>query len=154
MQTRFAVRSLIACALTCAAVVLSALFQTAKAGSLDAEAQPEPSNVAAPTRVVWKQHGIASHYGREFSGRRTASGTRFDPNAMTAAHRTLPFGTRVMVSNPRTGQSVMVRINDRGPWIAGRIIDLSHAAARSIGLSGLGQVIVERTEASDSGTPD
>jgi rare lipoprotein A len=59
-----------------------------------------------------------------------------------------------MVSNPRTGQSVTVRITDRGPWIAGRIIDLSHAAARSIGLSGLGQVIVERTEASDSGTPD
>jgi len=154
LQTRHVMRSRIACALTCAAIVLSALFQTAKAEPLDAEAQPEPSSAAAPNRVVWKQHGIASHYGLEFNGRRTASGTRFDPNAMTAAHRTLPLGTRVMVSNPRTGQSVTVRITDRGPWIAGRIIDLSHAAARSISLSGLGPVIVERTEATDSGKHD
>lgn len=81
------------------------------------------------------QTGIASFYSRP---QRLSSGGRFNPRAMTAAHRTLPFGTRVRVTHTRTGRSVNVRINDRGPFIAGRIIDLSEAAARVIGLSGQG----------------
>ena len=140
--------------LLCAVLMSGALLQTANASSPDDESLPDAPRLEAPIKVVWQQHGVASHYGREFSGRRTASGSTFDPNGLTAAHRTLPFGTRVRVSNPKTGRSVMVRITDRGPWIAGRIIDLSHAAARSIGLSGLGQVIVERTEPADPGTAD
>ena len=80
--------------------------------------------------------GIASVY----SGDRTASGERMNPGAMTAAHRTLPFGTSVTVVNKRNGRAVVVRINDRGPFVAGRVIDLSPAAARAIGVSGLAPV--------------
>ena len=154
LHTRHVMRVLIARALTCAALVAGTTPHAAHASSLDPDSAIEAGGTEAPTRVVWRQHGVASHYGAEFSGRRTASGSKFDPNALTAAHRTLPFGTRVRVSNVRTGASVLVRITDRGPWIKGRIIDLSHAAARSIGLSGLGQVVVERTEPSDSGATD
>ena len=78
--------------------------------------------------------GIASYYGKRFHGRRTASGERFDMHAMTAAHRTLPFGSMVRVTNPHNGESVVVRINDRGPFSAGRTIDLSRAAAEKIGI--------------------
>ena len=79
--------------------------------------------------------GMASYYGNE-SGSRTASGARFNPNAMTAAHRTLPFGTKVRVTHG--GQSVIVTINDRGPFVRGRVLDLSTGAARAIGLTGAG----------------
>ena len=77
--------------------------------------------------------GIASVY----SGGTTASGERMSPGAMTAAHRTLPFGTKVTVVNRRNGRSAVVRINDRGPFVHGRVIDLSPAAARALGVSGL-----------------
>ncbi|WP_340588061.1 septal ring lytic transglycosylase RlpA family protein [Erythrobacter alti] len=87
--------------------------------------------------------GIASYYGRRFHGRRTANGERFDMNELTAAHRTLPFGSRVQVTNPRNGQSVVVRINDRGPFIRGRHIDLSRAAAEQIGMISRGHASVE-----------
>jgi rare lipoprotein A len=89
------------------------------------------------------QAEIASYYGQAFAGRRTASGERFNPNAMTAAHRTLPFGTRVRVTHARTGRSVVVRINDRGPHVNGRAIDLSSGAARSIGMGGTADVRIE-----------
>lgn len=86
--------------------------------------------------------GIASWYGQEYAGRTTANGEIFDPGKLTAAHRTLPFGTVVEVRNPANGRSVQVRINDRGPFIGGRVIDLSWAAAREIGLveRGIGEV--------------
>jgi rare lipoprotein A len=79
--------------------------------------------------------GIASYY---WQGQRTASGASFNPDGLTAAHRTLPFGTRVRVTNVRNGRSVDVTINDRGPFIAGRVIDLSRGAARVIGMTGQG----------------
>ncbi len=78
--------------------------------------------------------GVASWYGPGFHGRRSASGERYNQNAMTAAHRSLPFGTSVQVTNLNNGRSVVVRINDRGPYIRGRVIDLSAAAARMLGL--------------------
>jgi rare lipoprotein A len=78
--------------------------------------------------------GVASYYGRRFHGRLTANGETFDMNALTAAHPSLPFGTMVRVTNPRNSRSVIVRINDRGPFVAGRVIDLSRAAAKEIGL--------------------
>lgn len=87
--------------------------------------------------------GEASWYGKQFAGRRTASGERFDPAELTAAHRTLPFGTKVRVTNARNGDSVVVRINDRGPYAHNRVIDLSHAAAREIGIVGAGRGEVE-----------
>jgi rare lipoprotein A len=88
------------------------------------------------------QSGRASWYGPGFHGRKTASGETFNTNELTAAHRTLPFGTRVRVVNQRTGRSVVVRINDRGPYAHGRVIDLSRASAQAIGLSGVGSVTV------------
>ncbi len=78
--------------------------------------------------------GMASYYGNELAGNRTASGERFDPGQLTAAHRTLPFGSLVRVTNTSNGDSVIVRINDRGPFSHGRVIDVSHAAAREIGM--------------------
>lgn len=84
------------------------------------------------------QSGVASWYGGNFHGRKTANGETYNMNEMTAAHKTLPFGTRVRVTNTRNGDSVVVRINDRGPFIAGRIIDLSRAAASEIGVTSSG----------------
>lgn len=89
--------------------------------------------------------GMASYYGAELAGNRTANGERFDPGAMTAAHRTLAFHSRVVVTNLANGKEVVVRINDRGPWGGGRVIDISHAAAREIGMhrSGTARVRLE-----------
>ena len=84
------------------------------------------------------ERGGASWYGIQFHQRKTASGERFDMSAMTAAHKTLPFNTRVCVRSLVNGSEVLVRINDRGPYAAGRVIDLSRAAADRIGLTGLG----------------
>ncbi|HEX8171861.1 MAG TPA: septal ring lytic transglycosylase RlpA family protein [Thermoanaerobaculia bacterium] len=95
-----------------------------------------------PQQPPQPMHGVASWYGEEFAGRTTANGEIFDPLLLTAAHRTLPFGTVVDVSNPKTKQSVRVRVNDRGPYIGNRVIDLSYAAAQKIGLiePGTGEV--------------
>ena len=89
--------------------------------------------------------GVASYYGSGFHGRRTANGERFDMHAMTAAHRTLPFGTLVKVTNLSNGKSTVVRVNDRGPYVGNRVIDLSVAAAKQIGSthSGVAQVSLE-----------
>jgi len=103
----------------------------------------------APTQVVhpkgFTQVGVASWYGSAHAGRSTASGELFDPNAMTAAHRTLPLGTMARVTNVENGRSVLVRINDRGPVDESRIIDLSRAAADALGFraSGIAKVKLE-----------
>jgi rare lipoprotein A len=86
--------------------------------------------------------GIASWYGDHWQGRKTASGTRFDVKKLTAAHRTLPFNTRVRVTNLDNGKSVIVLVNDRGPYVDGRVIDLSTAAARRLGMVKKGLVPV------------
>ncbi|HEY2323037.1 MAG TPA: septal ring lytic transglycosylase RlpA family protein [Thermoanaerobaculia bacterium] len=101
---------------------------------------PPPQTPQLPQTL----HGIASWYGEEFAGRTTANGEIFDPMLLTAAHRTLPFGTILDVKNAATGQTVRVRINDRGPFVGNRMIDLSFAAAQQIGLidPGSGQVDV------------
>ena len=92
--------------------------------------------------------GMASYYGNELAGNRTASGERFDPGQLTAAHRSLPFGSMVRVTNTSNGDSVIVRINDRGPFAHGRVIDVSQAAAREIGMhrSGTAKVSVALLE--------
>ena len=97
------------------------------------------------------QVGYASYYSHAHQGRRTASGERFDMDAMTAAHRTLPFGTRVRVTNLANGRHTIVRINDRGPFKKKRIIDLSYAAARELGAVKTGIVRV-RVEVVGSGS--
>ena len=90
--------------------------------------------------------GLASYYGAEFQGRRTASGARYDAHALTCAHPTAPFGARLRVTDLETGRSVVVTVNDRGPHVQGRIVDLSLAAARKLGMveRGLVRVRVER----------
>jgi len=118
---------------TCAAARLSQrltlvlLAQFLALGALEAKAQG-----AKPTR----HGGLASVYSTE-SGTKTASGERLNPGAMTAAHRSLPFGTMVRVTNHKNGRSATVRINDRGPFVRGRVIDVSPAAARALGFSGV-----------------
>jgi rare lipoprotein A len=98
------------------------------------------------TVPAYGEGGMASVYGRGdgYAGRKTASGERMNPQAMTAAHRTLPFGTQVQVLNKRNGKRITVRINDRGPFVRGRVIDLSPAAANALGFSGLAPVTVVR----------
>jgi rare lipoprotein A len=78
--------------------------------------------------------GSASWYGGQFHGRKTANGERYDMNELTAAHKTLPFGTKVRVTNERNGRAVVVRINDRGPFVGKRVIDLSRGAAQAVGM--------------------
>lgn len=98
---------------------------------------------ASGPEVTAERVVLASWYGKELHGRRTASGERFDMNAMTAAHRQFPFGTRVRVRSIDTGREVVVRINDRGPFKREREIDLSAAAARALGIQHLGVARVQ-----------
>lgn len=105
--------------------------------------------VSAPIApVLGAQEGVASYYGKRFHGRKTASGDRFNMHRMTAAHRKWRFGTRVRVTNKSNGRSVVVKVNDRGPYVRGRSIDLSLAAARKLGMVGAGvaRVRLERIE--------
>jgi rare lipoprotein A len=96
----------------------------------------------SPPDFVDGSVGLASWYGRAHHGQRTASGERFDMHAFTAAHRTLPFGTLVRVINLENARTVVVRINDRGPYARGRVIDVSHAAAQALGMRSGGLVRV------------
>jgi len=91
-----------------------------------------------PPAAGLEEVGFASWYGAQHQGRRTASGEVFDMNQLTAAHRTLPFGTRLLVTNRDTSRSAEVRVNDRGPFVDGRILDVSYAAARQLGAVGAG----------------
>jgi rare lipoprotein A len=134
MQRRRAVRN---------ALFLLAACATAQAAGLkESSARTSPRtryDLSTRSRMVHHagfQGGIASVY----SGGGTASGERMNPGALTAAHPSLPFGTKVRVTNRHTGRSVVVRINDRGPFVKGRVIDLSPAAARAIGVGGIAQV--------------
>jgi rare lipoprotein A len=95
--------------------------------------------VTAPVQAqAFPQNGMASYYGPELHGRRTASGERFNHHGMTAAHRSAAFGSRLKVTNLANGRSVVVRVNDRGPFVRGRIVDVSAGAARQIGMHGRG----------------
>jgi rare lipoprotein A len=121
------------------AVALGCAFEMAGAGTSSAHFHGStrgPSHHVSSGADRMSGSGLASVY----SGGRTASGEHMTSAAMTAAHRTLPFGTRVTVTNNHNGSAVVVRINDRGPFVRGRVIDLSPAAARAIGVSGVAQV--------------
>lgn len=135
-------------ALSVSPSVLPAVTAAVAATADTTLASPAPAPAAAPAASLARTSvvsGNASWYGPGFAGRHTANGEIFDPAQLTAAHRTLPFNTRVRVTHVATGQSVIVRINDRGPFKDNRIIDLSRAAADAIGLtsSGVGQVQME-----------
>ncbi len=111
---------------------------------LSACSQTPPSSVRHSS-TSYQETGKASYYANKYQGRQTASGERFNQNAKTAAHKKLPFGTTVKVTNVNNGKSVVVRINDRGPFVKGRIIDLSKSAFSTIANTQLGviDVIVE-----------
>ena len=100
---------------------------------------------SAQANVEHVGDGVASFYGRELAGNRTASGERFNPQALTAAHRTLPLGSKLKVTNKANGKSVIVRVNDRGPFTKARLIDVSYAAAQELNLirAGHGNVSLE-----------
>jgi peptidoglycan lytic transglycosylase len=102
-------------------------------------ARPATARPAPGTRIV----GFASWYGQRHQGHVTASGEVYDMNALTAAHRTMPFGTRLRVRNIENGRSVVVRVNDRGPWANDRVLDVSLAAAKALGMVGDGVTRVE-----------
>ncbi|WFF39422.1 septal ring lytic transglycosylase RlpA family protein [Moraxella nasibovis] len=104
--------------------------------------------VASNTVNRFKQTGLASWYGRQFHGKKTANGETFDMNALTAAHRSLPLNCYIRVTNKDNGKSVVVRVNDRGPFQGDRVLDLSYGAAKAIGLTqrGTGNVIIERVD--------
>ncbi len=106
-------------------------------------ADAQPLDNKGPDVSDFRQTGRASWYGRFFHGRRTANGERYDMHALTAAHKTLPLGSYVRVTNPATSRSVVVRINDRGPFIRSRVIDLSYAAATMLDMQHAGTARVK-----------
>lgn len=128
-----------------AAALAIAAAACAHAPALRSPAAPSPPAPGAE-RAARGEVGIASYYGRRFHGRRTASGARYDMRALTCAHPSAPFGTRLRVTDLDTGRSVVVTVNDRGPFARGRVVDLSLAAARALGMveRGLVRVRVER----------
>ncbi|MEA3036073.1 MAG: rare lipoprotein [Sphingomonadales bacterium] len=145
-----------------AALAVAALIISAPAGAVDAvsprlqslqdavaaasDPVPAPSLEAKAEAVQQAFEAIgegqASYYGRELAGNRTSSGERFNPMALTAAHRTLPLGTLLRVTNLANGRSVIVRVNDRGPFVRSRLIDVSLGAAREIGMVAQGRAQV------------
>jgi len=104
---------------------------------------PAGTRTAPAAPIVQGEEGIASWYGHPYHGRRSASGEIYNMYDMTAAHRTLPFGTQVKVHDLENGRDVTVRINDRGPFVEGRIIDLSYASAQAMGMNGVARVRLE-----------
>ena len=126
-------------------LVLAVVLLHVATGCAHRQAAPVTAAELAPPKPGTVEKGEASWYGHPYHGRRTASGERYDMHQLTAAHRTLPFETKVLVTRRDDGRSVEVRINDRGPFIRGRVIDLSFAAARRIGLDvdGVAPVSVE-----------
>jgi rare lipoprotein A len=118
-------------------------------------AQPDSPIADAPQTATaiqqkhhWRQFGRASWYGREFQGQATASGEPFNMNSMTCAHRSLPLGATVLVTNLRNHRSVLVRVNDRGPVPESRVLDLSYAAAKILGFRGLAPVRIDLVDPS------
>lgn len=127
----------------CLLLFLAAFLAVLSGCSITPRSGPEPAT--RDKLESYQQTGKASFYANKFQNRKTANGERYKANELTAAHRTLPFGTRVKVTNVHNGKSVVVRINDRGPFVRGRIIDLSRAAFANIGdlSSGLLTVRIE-----------
>ena len=106
---------------------------------------PAPVPVTEAVSPGWIETGIASWYGHPYHGRTTASGEVYDMDEMTCAHRTLPFGTRLRVENLENGRSTTLRVNDRGPFVDGRILDVSRKGARELGMIGSGTARVRIT---------
>jgi rare lipoprotein A len=134
-------------------LALAASAKDAPKDNAPATEQSPASKAAAKPKAAkprhWLQIGVASWYGSHFQGHKTSTGERFDMNMMTCAHPTLPMGTWLRVTNLKNRKTAFVRVNDRGPVVDGRIVDLSFAAAQSLGLSGLGRVRLETVRDGD-----
>jgi rare lipoprotein A len=138
-----------------------AIFSTAVALGLSAvasdrvtdhanTADPIATSKGSPTKTSrWFQIGKASWYGFHFQGHKTANGENFDMNSLTCAHRSLPLGSWIRVTNLHNSKTIFVRVNDRGPMMEDRIVDLSYAAARAVGLAGIGKVKLEPVREGD-----
>jgi len=133
-------------ALSLAALALLVTVSSVTASGADSS--HDKTDPHAPKAQKWMQVGKASWYGRRFQGHRTASGEAFDLNMLTCAHRSLPIGTLVRVTNLRNRRSIMVRVNDRGPVPTGVVVDLSYRAAKTLGFNGRGseRVRLEKVE--------
>jgi rare lipoprotein A len=133
------------------ATLLVALGITASASDPAAPAkQPVEKKPVQQGKVRrWFQIGTASWYGRYFQGKQTANGEQYDMNGLTCAHRSLPLGTWLRVTNLKNRKSIFVRVNDRGPVPDDRIVDLSYAAAKAVGITGLGKVKLEKLRPGD-----
>lgn len=129
-------------ALAAGAAALSVAAAGAQTGA-PAAAASAPAAAAAAAAAT--EDGRLAWYGKKFAGRKTASGEAFNPEALTMAHKTLPFGTLVKVTNPKNGKSVTLRVNDRGPTQADRVGDVSYAAARRLGMLKSGVIDAELT---------
>jgi rare lipoprotein A len=129
--------------------VTATVVASPPAGGVPAKAAISDGTAAKATHR-WFQIGKASWYGGKFQGRKTANGERFDMNALTCAHRSLPLGSWVRVTNLRNQKTAYLRVNDRGPVPENLIVDLSYAAAQKLGISGLGKVKIETVTATDS----
>jgi rare lipoprotein A len=127
-------------ALAAGTAALSVAAAGAQTASASAPAAPAAAAAAATTET-----GKLAWYGKKFAGRKTASGEAFNPEALTMAHKTLPFGTLVKVTNPKNGKSVTLRVNDRGPTQADRVGDVSYAGARRLGMLKSGVIDAEMT---------
>src|SRR5262249_40201370 len=110
---------------------VATVHRQAPAPSRLALAKPAPEHLSLTKPATGAGGGVASFYSYDTE---TASGEKFDPNELTAAHPTLPFGTKLRVTNTSTGRSVTVRVNDRGPYVAGRVVDVSYSAAQALGM--------------------
>ncbi len=124
-------------------IVIHTLFFSCATGRSLRHAKRLPTRMERGEAATSILRGIASYYGARFHGRKTANGEVFDMYAFTAAHKTLPFGTVLLVTNLNNGKKVTVRINDRGPFVRNRILDLSYAAAREIGMIDSGTAEIE-----------
>ena len=133
--------SIMRSALAAAIFLLGASAAIAQPAAASAAASAPPTAASAAA----SETGKIAWYGRKFAGRKTASGEAFNPDALTMAHKTLPFGTRVKIANPKNGKSVTVRVNDRGPTQADRVGDVSYAAARKLGMLKPGVIEAELT---------
>jgi len=145
-------RSWLTASFAVAALTLSLTVQALETDELETAVTPAPETVAVPAMVPAAAatplaaaitaafEGPVSFYGNEFAGRKTSNGERFDPNRLTMAHRTLPFGTLVRITNLFNNKSVVVRVNDRGPFIGGRVGDVSTAAAMMLDMLRAGVV--------------
>jgi rare lipoprotein A len=134
-------------------VTLAATLQGCTLVGGPAGSSGAPAPAADPSLTTWTQTGIASWYGEPFHGRQTASGERYDMNKLTCAHKTLPFDTRLRVENLDNGRAVTLRVNDRGPFVEGRIVDVSRKAAQELGMIGPGTARVRITVIGPSSSP-